>query len=246
MAQRQRIEVATALLLGYALLTGCALLAACGVKPTRALPAYLGDAPPASHPALPTTPLRTGLVLLNETRASDSAPRLSADAVSAFAEILQRQVSEQLPLTIATVITGEELQLGQAMPQLRAIAQREGVDAILLVILSAVDVNSPAEVTMGAGSVGLPGTRLEDFALVEMALLDAHSSQVLAQSDGRDRASVVSANEQLRSTEFPVIRRGGRPISLRPQGNPYDLMRLIAASEASRAAVDRLRENWKP
>jgi len=90
----------------------------------------------------------------------------------------------------------------------------------------------------------LPGRWASDYALVELALLDAKSERLLARAEGRGNATLEQLATDLTSNAYPVIRQPGntrRIFPPREANQPESMVAGIAIEEALGQAIDNLK-----
>jgi len=97
----------------------------------------------------------------------------------------------------------------------------------------------------GGGRPGVPGYEAVNYALAELALIDAVSGQVVARSEGRVWVRLNRLNVPIKSNAYPVIHRSLRVAPIYPpEADAKDILRSIAGDEALEQAVAKLQEAW--
>ena len=225
----------------------------CAAAPSPRLDAYLGrqfsKEPLAGSAPLGggTGPIAAGLLLVNDTTAPGSAPALS-DRGRAF---LIRRVTEAVERATPFKISKSESKaspLPGDLPRLIVTAAREqGVDYLLVVLVSGAESEAPATLSLGGPeSTAVPGVEIQHHALTELALLDVTRGALLARATGRAWAVLEELALSIHSHHYPLIRRSNGMVWLLP-GVPAvrDMVRVVAAEESVDRAVPLLVSGWK-
>ena len=233
---------------------GCLLSACAGTLPEPRLTAYVP--PSAIQPGLlstRSTPLDVALVIMNDAAGKDSAPPLSDEELRPVPELFRTRLEHELPVKVLKEA------LVRAMPDRagaiswKQIAEEQGVETILIAILSHVEKRSQDSLLLdgsheGGGAMGtVLGTVTSDFALVELALLDTKANRVLVRAEGRGWATLEEIDSGLASNVYPAIRKAGRTQRyFPPREDPAKraTLRWVAEEDALSQAVAHLREGW--
>jgi hypothetical protein len=240
-------------ILGISLLSG--LFGGCGGWPQARLDAYLGQQPTLDLSGFADLPgaVQTGLVVLNDTTAPDSAPKLSDASFDALAEHVRQQLMHAVPLEVVRVVHSSNP--ATSFPNFATVLQwgkDQRVDYLVMAILSSSEIEVPERLpwrgsTLGAIGRGLLlGYRAENLALAELALVDVRSGQVLARVEGNAWASLERLDVPLESNVYPVVRRNQEdpPIYPETEEDAHDVMRAVAGNDAVNQAVMHLKEAW--
>jgi len=131
------------------------------------------------------------------------------------------------------------------------LAQEQGLSYLLVALFSSEESEVPAYLSiMGdpeqAGGVGnVLGFEAQNYALAELALIDATSAQVIARSEGRAWSRLNRLNVPVQSNAYPVIHRSQRTAPIYPpEDQAKDVLRSIAGDEALEQAVAKLEQAW--
>jgi hypothetical protein len=246
---RRRASFLLLLLLGLAV-SGCGVSA-----PAPRLDAYLGASsqPDAATVGGVPTGLRVGLVVINDVTGSESAPPLSEGALAFVIDQARQHVSRILPLSVVKVAPPSVRKAGEMPVGWEHLAREQGVDHLLLAVISSVEVQSATTLPLdgtqeGGGAMGrLPGSSTVQHALAELALVDAKSGTVLAQAEGRTLSTLEQLAGRLTSNAYPVIRRSGRMQRIaapRDDAEAHDVLRSLAADEAIELAAYNMKGRW--
>jgi hypothetical protein len=166
----------------------------------------------------------------------------------------RQHVGSILPLSVMKVAPPSVRRAGEMPVAWDRVASEQGVDHLLLAVISSVEVRSattlPFDGTQeGGGAMGrLPGSSTVQHALAELALLDAKSGTVLARSEGRTLSTLEQLAGRLTSNAYPVIRRSGRMqrIAAPPDdAEAHDVLRSLAADEAIELAAYNMKGRWE-
>lgn len=228
-------------------LGGCAS----GAPPTR-MDAYLGAAAAestggmAAEPRVPAGGLEVGLLVLNDTTAPHSAPPISEKAIEVLTKWTRDQVQQGLPIKVTTILPAADITSSGGSPQIVRLAKAHAVDAVLLVVFSSRESDVPAQLAMGGpDATRVPGERVQNYALAEMALLDGKTGAVLARAEGRAWATLDRLDVPVRSNQYPVVRRALSASPIFPgEAEAPDTVRFVAGQDALEQAVRHLGEAW--
>lgn len=241
----------------WAWLVAVCLLVACTMKPASRMDAYLG---PASNQesvafsqrlAAMKSSLEAGILLINDTTGQDSAPALSPETKAFLANQVKQRVGEKLPIRVTKDLSTDAPLNGQAPTQLQQLSRDNQLPYLLLAVFSSEESEIPVFVPL-TGDPEQGGTRPKvlgfeaiNYALAELALLDAESGQVVLRSDGRAWARLNRLKVPVESNAYPVIHRSLRVAPIYPkEENAKDVLRSIAGDEALEQAVMHLQEQW--
>lgn len=229
------------------------LLAGCAATVPERLPAYFGpvEKPPHATAAVPR-PSSVALVVINDTSAPGSAPALSSDALNRLAQRLAFRLEQDVGLAVRTVMIQPPDITPTADPaQFARLAERAGVDTLLVAVLSSAEVEVPDRLPLqgslqGGGGRGMVlGFRAENYALAELALVDGRTGRPLVHANGQAWAVLERLNVPLESNVYPVVRRDLTMPPIYPSEDlAYDTLRSVAADDAILQAMMHLKELW--
>lgn len=234
-------------LLGAFLLMGCAT-----ASPPSRLEQYVltptATAESAS-PRLPVSrPVRAVLVVLADQSAPDSAPALPGEAQQRLADMLGSQINQGFPIQLERAVNLGEVPAGTVHPDWVEVARREGVDYVLVVVLSSTEQEYPTSLFLGWVTHRQPGFRRDNWSLAEAALVDGRTGEQLLHAEGRAMATLDSPTAPGISQWYPVI-------YLRPQdperriwpptyeGAPLTL-RVVSMEQAAKRLAGNLQRAW--
>lgn len=233
-------------------LVGALLLAGCAVAtPPSRLSQYVAPvvADESASPGLPVQrPLRTALVVLADRSAQEAAPGLPEEAQARLAEALRGQVNRGFPIAIERVVNLGEIPVGAPPPNWIDLAGQQGVDFVLVVILSSTEQEYPVSLFLGWTTHLQPGFRRDNWSLAEAAFLDGRTGRQLLRAEGRAMATLDSPTAPGISQWYPVI-------YLRPQnperriwppsyeGAPVTL-RVVSMEQAAKRLAGDLQRAW--
>ncbi|MBS0171629.1 MAG: hypothetical protein JSR62_14870 [Nitrospira sp.] len=233
-------------LIGLLLFSGCA-----AASPPSRLHRYVAvtESGADDSPRLPASrPVRTALVLLIDRSDPDSAPALPDEAQAKVAETLSAHINRGFPLTVERIVTLGEWPASGMAPDWNALATQQGVDYLVVTVLSSVEQEYPASLFLGWTSHRQPGLRRDNWSLAEAALVDRGSGRQLMYAEGRAMATLDRPTVPGISQWYPVI-------YLRPQeperrlwpptyeGAPVTL-RVVAMEQAAIRLAGNLQRAW--
>ena len=234
------------------------MVSGCAQRPLPLMESYVGGGPAQSghHAAVvqlepAAGPVKTGLLLINDTRAPGSAPGLSENGKAFLANRVRERVQSMTSIHVETILpfsAGAQLQGQEALAK---VAKESGLPYLLVALFSSAESEVPAYLPLtgdpeqGGSRPNVPGYEAVNYALAELALIDAASGQVVARSDGRAWTRLNRLNVPVMSNAYPVIHRSLRPAPIYPpEADAKDILRSLAGDEALEQAVVRLQEAW--
>ena len=242
---RSWISVFLILVSATGLLSGCA-----SQHPPSRLEQYLGQPTAVSSqvPLPADRPVRASLILIDDQSGPDAAPALPDEARVRIAEQLRNEINQGYPFVIDKVLPSAQLAANRSMSDLIAFGKRQGVQYLLLAVLSSEEQQYPVSLFLGWTTHRQPGFRLDNWSLAEAALVDVVEGQVVLQAEGRAWATLDSPTAPGINQWYPVI-------YLRPQyperriwpptyeGAPITL-RLVSMREAAKRLVLNIQQAW--
>lgn len=219
------------------------------------LPPPVTQAQPASNANnIPSQQVQAMLVVLNDTGFEKSAPALRKGTLEHLGDQLKAELEKQLPLQLSSVVYPEGLSPQGSSDRFIQMAKEQQVPYVLVALLSSseweVFDRLPLQgMQQGGGmrSSGLPGYRAENYARLELALIDAQTGQPLVTTDGQAWAALERLAVPLESNVYPVVRRDltQPPIYPDSEENAHETLRWVSGQGAIDQAVMHLEELWK-
>ena len=209
--------------------------------------------PPVSKVSLPPGKTSAALVVVNDHAFEKSAPALDPSTLQVLGVHLQSVLQEQLPIQLTTVLYPDDIQpTGSPDPFLRLVKGEE-VPYLFLAILSSSEVEVPERFPLqgnqmgGGGRGSVLGYRAENYARLELALLDVHTGQVVANTDGQAWAYLERLAVPLESNVYPVVRLDltQPPIYPNTEEDAFETLRWVAGKSAINQAVMHFEQLWK-
>lgn len=193
-------------------------------------------------------PVTTVLVILNDRSDRESAPGFPEDAQARVADTLAAEMDRAYPIVIARVVTVGDVSEAGTAPDWREIAKQQGVDYLVVAVLSSTEQEYPISLFLGWTTHRQPGLRRDNWSLAEAALVDGRTGRRLLHAEGRAMATLDRPTAPGISQWYPVI-------YLRPQdperriwpptyeGAPLTL-RLVAMEQAIMRLAGNLQRAW--
>ncbi len=238
-------------ILGIGLL--CVFPGGCTGWPEASLDSYLGPQLETNRFPDLSGVIQTGLVVINNTTALDSAPQLSEAAFAALTghvrnELMRSVRIEGVPVTHSSNPGASP----RGLPAMLEAAREQSFEYLVVVILSSTEGEVPERFPWRGSSLGgigrglLSGYRAENLALAELALVDVRDGDVLARVKGYAWASLDRLAVPIESNAYPVVRRNleDPPIYPENEEDAHDVMRSVAGADAVNQAVMHLQEAW--
>ena len=197
---------------------------------------------------LPTSrPVRAALVVLADRPAPESPAVIPEAAQDRLAGMLGELISQGFPLRIERVVNLGEVPVGST-PDWTEMARQQGVEYLVLVVLSNTEQEYPVSLFLGWTTHRQPGFRRDNWSLAEAALVDGRTGEVLLTAEGRAMATLDSPTAPGINQWYPVI-------YLRPQdperriwpptyeGAPLTL-RVVSMEHAVKRLAGNLQRAW--
>ena len=227
---------------------GCA-----GASPPSHMPALLEQEPrPNSvmQGIISETPgqrLPVGLALVPDVQKTESLTPLSEGALTRFTVITKSKLESTIPLDIQEVVRLERFQRGKGVEELKGLSKDDQVDFVILILTSSEEVKTPAYLDASAPDVGiLPGNEIENYALVEVALVDIRSGRSLIQAHGRSHARLEQLDVPIESNRYPLVQGSAHTNRYFPSDDmAIDVLRTVALEEALDQALMQFDTEWR-
>ena len=231
---------------------------ACSFNNTpKRLPVYLTPMPATGEAAVKGNTLPLGditgvLVVINDTGFQESAPGLQPGTLQNLGGYLQEEIQKQLPIQLSSVLYPDGLKPNGSADQYIQLAKDHDVPYLLLAILSSSEVEVSDRFPLGGTQGGgggrgwLVGWRAENYARLELALLEVQSGKLVVSKDGQAWAVLERLAVPMESNVYPVVRRSQTqpPIYPNSEGDAFDTLRWVSGQDAIAQAVMHLEEAW--
>ncbi|MCS6293752.1 MAG: hypothetical protein H8J66_11820 [Nitrospira sp.] len=233
------------------------MLSACSQQPLPRINHYVGGSSESASLAASAQsvqvsgPITAGLVLINDTSTAGPATVLSDKARAFLTHQVRERVQGATPIHVTQVLTAADSSRPQGPEALAKLAREQGLAYLLVAVFSSAESEVPAYLPLtgdpeqGGSRPSVSGFEAVNYALAELALVDAGSGQVIASSDGRAWARLNRLYVPKISNAYPVIHRSLRVAPIYPQeSDAKDVLRSLAADEALEQAATKLHEAW--
>ncbi len=223
----------------------------------KRLPAYLTPVPVSkattvAKALLPRTKVSAALVVINDHAFQKSAPALRPGTLQDLGERLQSALKKQLPIQLVTLVYPEALQPTGSSDQFVSLAKEHGVPYLLLAIVSSSEVEVSDHFPLGGSLEGgggrgwLVGYRAENYARLELALLEGHTGKLVVSTDGQAWAVLERLAVPMESNVYPVVRRAQTQPTIYPNSeeDAFETLRWVSGQDAIAQAVMHLEEAW--
>ncbi len=241
----QRNRIGGLLLVTVLLVAGCAT-----ASPPSRLSQFvaLSSSADSEGLSLPNRrPVRTALVVLAGRSALDSAPGLSGDALDRLTETLGEQINRGFPILIEHVVNLGEVPVGAA-PNWTEVAKQQGVDYVLVVVLSSTEQEYPVSLFLGWTTHRQPGFQRDNWSLAEAALIDGQTGTPLLRAEGRAMATLASPTAPGISQWYPVIYLRPQDPERRIWPPSYEAapttLRVVSMEQAAARLAGNLQRAW--
>ena len=223
----------------------------------KRLPVYLPPVSATGEPAVTGNTLSQGdikgvLVVINDTGFQKSAPDLRQGTLQNLGGYLQEEIHKQLPIQLSSVVYPDALKPEGSADQFIQLAKDHGVPFLLLAVLSSSEWEVPDRLPLGGFQQGglrggnLVGYRAENYARLELALLDGQTGRPVVTTDGQAWATLERLAVPMESNVYPVVRRAQTqpPIYPNSEEDAFETLRWVSGQDAIAQAVMHLEEAW--
>ncbi|MDR4493716.1 MAG: hypothetical protein AB7P17_08975 [Nitrospirales bacterium] len=221
--------------------------------------AYLDPSPSQAQPdaqqsAMPTNEVKAAMVVLNDAGFEKSAPELRKGTLQHLGEQLKVEIEKQLPLQLTSVLYPDDVVPQGSSDMFIKIAKKQEVPFLLVAVLSSSEVEVFDRLPMqgmqqggGMRGSGMPGYRAENYARMELALLDGQTGHPVMTTDGQAWATLERLVVPMESNVYPVVRRDltQPPIYPNSEEDAYETLRWVSGQDAIAQAVMHLEQLWK-
>jgi hypothetical protein len=224
----------------------------------KRLPVYLPPVSATGEAAFKANTLPLGditavLVVINDTGFQMSAPGLQPGTLQNLGGYLQEEIQNQLPIQLSSVLYPDAVKPNGSVDQYIQLAKDHGVPYLLLAILSSSEVEVSDRFPLGGSQGGgggrgwLVGWRAENYARLELALLEVQAGKLVVTKDGQAWAVLERLAVPMESNVYPVVRRSQTqpPIYPNSEGDAFDTLRWVSGQDAIAQAVMHLGEAWE-
>lgn len=228
------------------------MLVGCSAQPLSRMDQYFGSPGSGGEGttlASVTGPVTAGLFVVYDAGAAQTAPVLSEKGMSFLRDQVRARIESGTAIRISRVLSAQGGMPSNGREGLAQLARQEGLSHLLVALFSSAESEVPAYLPLtgdpeqGGTRPNIPGYEAVNYALAELALLDATTGQIVARSDGRAWARLNRLNVPIQSNAYPVIHRSLRVAPIYPpEAQAKDILRSIAGDEALEQAVGRLRD----
>ena len=229
-------------------ISGCS-----GVSPSSHMPTLIEQDP---HPSwalqgkispASQEKLQVGLAVVPDVVQSNPPTTLSEDSLERFTARTKSALERKVPLEIQDVVRLETLQQGKSMEQLQGLGKDEDIEFVILIMTSSDEVTTPAYLDASSPDVGiLPGNEIQNYALVEVALVDLQSGKSLIQAHGRSYALLEQLDVPIESNRYPLVKGSVNANRFYPTDDmALEVLRTVALEEALDQAIMRFDSQWR-
>ncbi len=244
-AMRRPTAVGVAVVVLFVLQVGC------GASPAAKFPLYLSDAAATTegkldraHVPLPD-PFESALLVRWDASSPGSGPPPSAALLESFVARLRSKIESEFPIKITAVLDPDLIKPGTGSSRIIEIARERSAPYLLVAILSSLETESPVFLPLIPDTVRVMGTRTENHALAEFAVLQGKTARVLFYAEGHSYMRLDRLEGGQQSTRYPVIQRYEGETGIYPEpSQAEDTLRLVTAGEALEQALQRLQGWW--
>ncbi len=232
-------------------------------SPTDRVQAYLGPETDLGKPSpveatLPAGGFDAAFLVINDTTNPESAGPLSEPILAQMNVRAREQLVLNFPIRFSRELSAEGVTPQGNATELVRLAGSEAGDYMMLVLFSSEESEYAAYFGLGpsqgggatgTGGVGgrpaIPGYQVQNFALVEMALLETGSGRLIIGANGRAWATLNRLEIPIESNNYPVVRRALHNAPIFPEEDvAYDTLRGVAADDALKEALMQLKIAW--
>jgi len=186
------------------------------------------------------------MAFLSEVEESNPSTKLSEDSVTHFTDRATKEIEHRFPLKIQEVVLLKNLQQVSNMEELKRLNQQPHVELVLLVLRSSSEITGPAHLNVAQEVSSVPGTQTDNYATIEMALVDLQTGKSLVLATGQSHALLENFDVPMGSNRYPVVKAADRYHPIYPKDDEaYEVLRIVAMGEALDQAVMHFDRAWQ-
>ena len=191
--------------------------------------------------------LHVGLAFVPEVVQSNPPTTLSKDSLERFTARTKSALENKVPLEIQDVVRLDTLQPEKSVEQLQGLGKDEDIELVILIMTSSDEVTTPAYLDASSPDVGmLPGNEIQNYALVEVALVDLQSGKSLIQAHGRSYALLEQLDVPIESNRYPLVKGSANANRFYPTDDmALEVLRAVALEEALDQAIMQFDLEWR-
>ena len=226
-------------LVTVALSCSALMLSACSQQPLPRINQYVGgpnesaSSSASAQPVAISGPITAGLVFINDTTAAGPATVLSDKAKAFLTQQVRDRVEGATPIHVDRVLTAGNSSQAQGPESLAKLAREQGLPYLLVAVFSSAESEVPTylpltgDLEQGGSRPGVPGFEAVNYALAELALVDARNGDVLVRKNPNAVLPIASITKLMTAM---VVLDAGLPLGERLQITRDDIDRLRGTS----------------
>lgn len=190
--------------------------------------------------------LPVGMVLVLDEDYSHVSLVGLEDGWPQFTARAKHAVQDLIPVTMQEVIRLDEIPAGEKAHLLQGLGETTKAELVLVVLPSSREARGPAQFDVLPEVSRLNGYQVDNYASVELGLLDLKSGKLLLVAQGTSFATLEQLDVPLASNRYPRVRGSAMTSPIFPsEDRALGTLRMVALNEALDQAVMKLSEKWK-
>lgn len=189
--------------------------------------------------------LPVGMAIVVHPDSSQGPLAMTEDTWPQFAARVKREVQGRFPVSMQEVVHVEGIPSGDRASLFKGMGGNRPIEVVLIVLPSGKEVKGPAHLDLLPEVSRLTGHQTENYATVELGLLDLKSGKLLLQSEGTSYATLEQLDVPMPSNRYPRVRGSSMTNPIYPEeGKALETLRMVALNEALDQAVMNLAGKW--
>ncbi len=189
--------------------------------------------------------LPVGMAIVLNSDFSPAPLAVTDDTWTQFASTVRHKVQGLIPVSMQEVIRIDVIPSGERVALVKNMADKSQIEVVLVVLSSSKEVTGPAQFDLLPEVSLLNGNQIDNYATVELGLLDLNSGKLLLQSQGSSYATLEQLDVPLASNRYPRVRGSDQINPIYPEeGYALETLRMVALNEALDQAVMKLSAQW--
>ncbi len=198
-------------------------------------------------------PVTAILIVCNDTGFPRSAPPLRKGTLVHLGDYLSMELRKQAPLEWSSMVYPDRVTPEEAAVSFVQLGKTNQVPYVVVALLSSAEWEvfdrlplNGLQGSTGMRSAGLPGYRVENYARLELALLNVRTGRQLISTGGQAWAVLERLEVPLSSNLYPVVRRDVTqpPIYPNAEGEADETLRWVSGRDAIAQAAMHFGEWW--
>ncbi len=189
--------------------------------------------------------LAVGMAIVLQAESVDAPLGITEGNWPQFSARVNHEIESLIPVSMEEVVLVDEIPSGEQITLLKGMGEKSQIEIVLVVLPYSQEVRVPAQFDLLPEVSMINGYQTENYAMVELGLLDLKSGKLLLQSEGTSYATLEQLDVPLASNRYPRVRGSAMIDPIYPEEDrAVETLRMVALHEALEQAVMKLSGKW--